>query len=443
MTERATAPRARVSELAKKSVENFVARIGTQAFTLVGAVVIARTLGPAGKGVYAYAGTLLAMVQMAYAGQAAAISWQYTKRGRSPGALYGAMVRILGMTAVPLALFTIVAGLLLPGQAALLAVGAALPFALFMQISSGFFLADSNVRTVNILQIFPSAVAVCIYVPLLLWAHAGLPTLFIVWGASYAAAAAVAWFALRRYRGQGERAVSASLLREQAKYASQIGLSSFVQYLNFRIDIFLVLFMLGQSALGVYSIGIGFGELLWQLSRPITTASFGRIARGTRAEAAEITATCLRHTFALVAAASIVAFICAPYLVRLVYGAQFAEASDVVRVLMPGIIAYSMMPTLATFFAQQLERPKVPLVFSSISTVLCAGVTAALLPSMGIIGGAIATSASYTLVFVLAAAYFAHQTKIAPRAMFALSRRDLRPYREFAMTVLQMVPLGR
>ena len=39
-------------------------------------------------------------------------------------------------------------------------------------------------------------------------------------------------------------------------------------FLNFRIDVFIIMFMLGHAALGVYSIGIGIGELLWQLSRP-------------------------------------------------------------------------------------------------------------------------------------------------------------------------------
>jgi Na+-driven multidrug efflux pump len=88
-----------------------------------------------------------------------------------------------------------------------------------------------------------------------------------------------------------------------------------------------------------------------------------------------------------------------------------------------------MMPTLATFFAQQLGRPRIPLLFSTLSTILCAALTVVLLPRFGIVGGAIATSVSYCLAFAAAAIYFIRRTRIAPLQLFALSAADLAPYR--------------
>jgi O-antigen/teichoic acid export membrane protein len=161
----------------------------------------------------------------------------------------------------------------------------------------------------------------------------------------------------------------------------------------------------------------------------MVTAAFGSIARGTEAQAANTTAACMRHSFALVLLAAIVVFFAAPPLVPLVYGKQFAEAGLVARVLLPGIVAYSMMPTLATFFAQQLGQPRLPLIFSGISMLICAGSTVALLPHFGIVGGAAATSVSYCIAFAAAVTYFVHRTRIAPRRLFTLSRSDLEPYR--------------
>jgi Na+-driven multidrug efflux pump len=115
--------------------------------------------------------------------------------------------------------------------------------------------------------------------------------------------------------------------------------------------------------------------------------------------------------------------------VPLVYGPQFAQAGLVARILLPGIIAYSMMPTLANFFSQQLGQPRIPLIFSSLSTVLCAAITVVTLPRLGILGGAFATSISYVLAFGVAAAYFVRRTHIAPLRLFTFSRSDLRPYR--------------
>ncbi|MFN2448531.1 MAG: oligosaccharide flippase family protein [Candidatus Baltobacteraceae bacterium] len=428
-----------MSELARKSVENFAARIATQAFSIVGAIVVARTLGASGKGLFSYAGTVLAMLQMANAGQSAAIAWQYTQKNRSPMQLLRSMIAILSRIALPVALALVAVALFVPGQRALLAVAAALPFALFAQSATGFFFADSDVRMINLQQILIGVVSVAIYIPLLVFAHAGLNALLAVWIAGYVGGAIYTAIRLRSYARKTAGDDNAQVTREQLRYGSQVSLNSAVQFLNFRIDVFIIMFMLGNTALGVYSIGIGIGELLWQLSRPMATAAFGAIARGTESQAADATATCMRHSFLLVALASIAVFFIAPPLVPLVYGKAFAQAGLVARVLLPGIIAYSMMPTLATFFGQQLGKPKIPLVISTVSTLLCAGITILAVPSMGIVGGAVATSITYVLAFAAAAMYFMQRTRIAPLQLFKLTRRDLRPYR----ALLQYKPTRR
>lgn len=417
-----------MSDIAKKSVENFAARIAAQAFSIVGAIVIARTLGASGKGLFSYAGTVLAMLQMANAGQSAAIAWQYTQRARPPADVLRTMTRVLSWITVPLMILLATIGLTVPHQFPLVAVAVALPFALFAQSSTGFFLADGDVRMINIQQLLISALCVAVYIPLLVFAHADLMVLFVIWVCGFVIAAIYSYIRLRRYAAKhgGER--SSNLAREQLVYGGQVSMGSAMQFLNFRVDVFIIMIMLGTSALGVYSIGIGIGELLWQLSRPLNTATFGVISRGTPSQAADATATCMRHSFGLVLLASIVVFFAAPPLVPLVYGNAFAEAGNVARVLLPGIIAYSMMPTLTTFFTQQLGKPKVPLMISAASTVICAAVTIVAIPRFGIMGGAIATSISYSLSFLLAAIYFVQKTKIAPAVLFKPTRRDLRPY---------------
>lgn len=418
-----------MSDIARKSVETFVTRVTLQVVAIGGAIVIARTLGASGKGIFTFATSILAMLQMANAGQSAAIAWQYTKRARSPAALLKTMLSVLSIFALPIAAGLLLTGVLVPGQASLIAVAIAVPFALFTQSSTGFFLADSNVRTVNVQQMLTSALPVLVYVPLLLLWHASIWVLFVVWVSGFIAAASFTAWALRGYRTRRDGDDDAPILREQLHYGGLVSLNSTMAFLNFRIDVFLIMFMLGHSALGIYSIGIGIGELLWQLSRPIATAAFGRVARGTESEAAEVTAACMRHSFALVVLGAIAVFFLAPVLVPIVYGPAFAQAGTVARLLLPGIVAYSMMPTLANFFSQQLGQPRLPLVFSSTSTVVCAIATVLMLPHFGIAGGAIATSLSYTVAFIAATTYFVRRTRIRPLRLFTFTRADLHPYR--------------
>ncbi|HEY8314911.1 MAG TPA: oligosaccharide flippase family protein [Candidatus Baltobacteraceae bacterium] len=422
-----------MSSIAKKSIETFVARTVMQAFGILGGIVIARELGAQGKGVFSYAQTVFQVILMLYAGQAAAISWQYGKRARSSLPVFTSAMKVFVWSAVPIAAAVGVVAFAAPDQRILYAVAVALPFALFSQLCTGFFLADSNVRVLNIQMTFPTIVASLAYVVLLVFAHAGVQTLLAAWAATYICGAAYSAITLLPTLERGNDAQERGLVREQVTYGSQISINSVVSYLNFRIDVFLVLFMLGQTQLGIYSVGIAIGEVMFQLSRPIVTSAFGRIARGEKDEAASLTATCMRHSVVLVVAASVVAFFIGPALVTAVYGESFAGAGPVLRMLLPGIVAYSMMPVLATFFAQQLGSPRIPLTFSSISTVLCALITAATLKHFGILGAAAATSTSYGIAFGLAVAYFSRRTGLSVRQIFAFSMEDVKPYRRVAL----------
>lgn len=427
-----------MSEIAKKSAELFIARIIMQVCSVVGAIVIARTLGASGKGLFTYASSVLAMILTLNSGQSSAIAFQYAKRQCSPAAVLRVMIRILAAITIPGTIALALVGWLVPHQQSLLPVAIVLPFALFAQSATGLFLADSDVRKVWTQQSFPIVFSALVYMPVLIFLHASVWALFAIWAASYVGMALYTTFALRSYARRHEGGEPD--VREQLSWAAQISLNSVVAFLNFRIDVFIIMFMLGQSALGVYSIGIGLGELLWQLSQPIATASFGRIARGSESEAADLTATCMRHSFLLVLLGAIFLGVVAPPLIPLVYGKTFALSGTVTRLLLPGIIVYSVMPVLARFYTQQLGNPRVPLMFSSLSMIICAVTTVLLLPRFGILGGAVATSVSYITAFTASAIYFVRRTGIAPRRLFAFTREDLVPYRSL---VLRLFPIGR
>jgi O-antigen/teichoic acid export membrane protein len=419
-------------DIAFKSVEAFLTRLFIQLLAVGGGIAIARELGPSAKGSFTYVLTVVGTVQMLWAGQSSAIVWQYAKRGHDRAAVFRAALRIFSIGSAAAALVLAAAAFVFREQHVLYATAAVVPFALFVQLAGGFFLADSDVRALNVQQFLSAAAPVVLYVPLLLFVHASLVAVLLVWVAAYVGTAAFSWIRLRRHMQVEPGRADTALIRTQLVYGSQMSLNSIVSYLNFRIDVFLVLFMLGQQALGIYSIGIALGELLFNITRPIVTAAMGRIARSDERESAETTAKCMRHSFALVLLCSVAVYVVGPRLVVLVYGQQFAGAGAVLRWLLPGVIAYSAMPVLAAFFSQQLGNPRIPLLFSGVSMTLCALITAATLPRFGIVGGAIATSASYILAFVLALAYFLRRTRISIVRLFVLSGGDLQAYRRVA-----------
>jgi O-antigen/teichoic acid export membrane protein len=418
-----------MSDIAKKTFETFAVRVCVQLCAAGGAVVIARTFSPTGKGEFTYACTILGLILMGTVGHNKAVLWQYHRRGVPSGSVIRAMVLVVAAVSAPLVLAVALIGSLVSSQSVLLYVAAAIPFAIFSASAVGIFLGDGDVRRINIVTIFATGIAAFIYVPLILLVHRSLSVALIVWAAGYAAAAVYVWLALKRYRhNNSEHADTKQLMKEQMSFGSQACLSSLGQYLDFRIDAFLVIYMLGTAALGVYSVGLACGEFIWQLSNAMINPSLRDIGGADRARAVAVTTKCMRHSFLLVFGAALLVALLVRIAVPFIYGPAFSYGAVVTLALLPGIVAYSMMPALAAFFLQQLGEPRTPSYFSALSMAVCAIITFLTLPRFGIVAAAVATSISYTLAFVAAAIYFVRRTGISVVKIFALSADDLRPY---------------
>lgn len=416
-----------MSTIAKKSAETFIARAISQVAVIAAGIAMARFLGPYGKGVYTYAATILSLMITLASGQSSAIAWQLSKGKQPPKLVYAAMLRTIVVFAIPISAALVIVAIALPAQRVLLTTAIALPFALYMALAGGFFLAASDVRGIN-LQTIITSLFFLLVIPVVAL-HGSVTAVLVIWVVSYVAAAAYSTFRMRK-----RIAASTTLegghypFKQQLFFGLKTTLNSFVEELNMRINLFLILAMLGTRMLGIYSVAVGMAGLLWQLSRPVATAAFGRIGSEPEASAAELTARCTRHSLAFVGVAAIVAFIIGPWLITLVYGPNFAAAGIVLRVLMPGIVAYCIMPLLATFFTQQLGRPSIPLMLSAISTALCAGVTAVLLPRYGMVAAAAATSVSYVAAVGIGAVLFMRRTGLSPLRVFILNGDDMRQY---------------
>jgi O-antigen/teichoic acid export membrane protein len=426
---------AEMSDIARKSAETFGFKILYQSINALTGILLARVVGPYGKGIFAYVASVLAVLQAFNSGQGAAISWQYGRLKRPSGAVLKAMLTILAYGAGALALLVAVIALTVPDQMHLLAVAVVIPFAFFIQMTLAFYLADGNVRVFNLQMLITSAVFLIGLIPSLLIFHLGLTAVLVSWVLSYVVTAVYVFVNLRPYSAQNSREVR-GLFGEQLVFGLKASANAVASLLNYQIDIFIIRFVLGASALGVYSIAIAAGEFILQLNGPLKQSAFGRINSGSRAESANLTAKCVRHTLVGVALACTVVFFLGPPVIPLIYGKAFAGAGTALRFLMPGIAAYSALPFFSTFFIQQLGRPLQQLAILSGSAVLCAIITLATVKTLGIAGGAIATSVSNLAAFSTCVILFTRETGITAKGLFGFTAEDIRPYKNLLSSFL-------
>ena len=424
--------RRQMSDLPRKSVETFVFRALTQAALVVAGIITARILGPYGKGVFAYVSNVFLLLLAFNDCQSAAISWQYGRLKRPSGEVLAAMMRILAFGGISAALIVIAVSLTLQGQRPLIADAFALPFAFFSQMATAFYLADGKVRTQNIQNLIRAMSFMLGLVPALMVFRLGIPGMLAVWVLAWVGSATYAFLMLRPYAAASAHDGGAVHVKEQVVFGLKASANSLAALLNFNIDIYIVLFILGPKALGVYAVAIGAGQGMWQLTQPLAVSAYGRINSGSRVESMNLTAKCVRHSLIVVGASCVLLFFIGPSLITTLYGAPFRDAGAVLRFLLPGIVAYSMVPFFSAFFSQQLGKPLVLVRILSISTIICAAITLATIRPLGIAAGAIATSASYLTALILCVILFLGETGMSLKTLFGFTRDDIRPYRALA-----------
>ncbi len=387
------------SDFSKKTFKTFLLRVLTQLFAIGAGIIIARSLGPAGKGYYTYAAAVLTLLVTLGGGASAAVARQYGRMKVPSGVVYSAMVRYFFIVVVP-ASAVLVAVALIVHQPVLLAPAFAFPFAYVNQVSIAFSLADGDVNLANIQGLTVAAALTIVAAVLCYGFHLGVTAILTGWIGITAAVCAYSLARIDKYAHNfGCREERNRAFREQTQFGARVTFNQLLALLNYQVDIFIIMALLGHASLGKYSVAVGLGAMMWQLSRPLTVTSYGSITSGSPQEAARMTVLCVRHAIFNVGAACMVLAVLGPWIIRLVYGPAFGASGVVLQVLLPGVIAYCTVPFFSQYFTLQLGKPGINTAVIGGSTLICATITILLIHRFGIVAGAIGTSVSYTAAF--------------------------------------------
>ncbi len=373
--------------------------VWTAASVLAG-VVIVRAVGPAGKGALAYATTVVTLATMALGGVTTAAMIAVAHRGVDRSAAERAALRFTGIAGTVIAVVLATIGVAVHSQRALVGSAAAVVPALLAGAVQIFlqYRGDVN-RAVIVQQIAGTGVALTTALAVI--AGGGVVGAFACWVVATSIAVVV-----------GMRALRATSLRSVVAQGvigatgTGITLLNVAGYLNLTIDVYVVAMLRPASELGIYALAVASGEMLWQCNRALLWPALRSIAHLGHAEAAALAGRIFRSSIALVGGVALVAYVAAPVAIRLVYGEAFAPAGDVLRLLLPGIVAMAGEAALGSWIMVGLGRTRELLAIQTASTVLCAAICVAGLPRYGIAAAAFATSITYCAT-LLAVAWLA------------------------------------
>ena len=298
----------------------------------------------------------------------------------------------------------------------------AVPFLFTSMFGSAVLLGRQRIGTVNLLSLGGTVGSLTLLILLVAVAGLGVDGAVLAYlgvgiGSAAAAIAAVGAFA-------GEGSGSPLALRQLLGYGIRIVPGSIATFFGYRADVFLLGSILASpTAIGLYSLAVGFAELLFYIPDSIATAFFPRIAASDRTAADAFAPPVARQTVLLTALASLALIPCATVAIVVLLPA-FSGSLPALLVITPGVVALSISKVLSGYVSG-LGRPLPVGSIAMVSVGLNLVANLLLIPRWGIVGAAAASLLSYSANAALMVLVSSRFAKVPLRSLILPRPADL------------------
>ncbi|KYK32159.1 MAG: hypothetical protein AYK18_16205 [Theionarchaea archaeon DG-70] len=251
-----------------------------------------------------------------------------------------------------------------------------------------------------------SAVSSCI-----LGMHLIRRTAKITWSLDFRVIGALLWFGLKNHLG------------------------GIAQFLDYRLNLFLVGHFLAVTAVGHYSISIAVAETLWYIPTGVALVLLPKISSVETTEASMLTPIYCRGVFFVTAVLSICYALIGRMIIPFVFGREFSPSVRPLLFLLPGVALFSIPKVLSSdFIGRGKPMLNTYIAFASLAVVTILSLF--LIPRFGLIGAAVASSSAYCTSSVLSLLTFWKLTEISPTSVLRPRLADLQLYKVSLARVL-------
>jgi O-antigen/teichoic acid export membrane protein len=197
---------------------------------------------------------------------------------------------------------------------------------------------------------------------------------------------------------------SASLARTALWYGFKGHGVNVGAWANARLDLLIMPAFLPASSVGLYSVATNVSWIVVVLAGPLSLIA---LPLATRSETGggEVVWRILRVTLLVAGVIAAAIALAAPWALRLVYGADFVDATTALRILLPGSVLFAAAFVLISGLFSNNRPFSATLAQATGALVTVVGLSI-FLDSGGIDAAAIVSSVAYTVVFVTAVALY-------------------------------------
>lgn len=206
---------------------------------------------------------------------------------------------------------------------------------------------------------------------------------------------AVSTFQILKHCEFSNISFSRDLSKKLFDYGWKIQVSSFLQFLNYRLSFYFIEFFKGLSSVGIYSIGVALSEAIWMVSRSLSVVLYSDVVNTTDPLAAIIKTKISLKISTLVSFFFILMLLLIPAEIYvMIFGKDFGQSKEVILLLSPGILAIAASNIVGYYFAG-INKLRILNVKSIIGVLFTIVGSWLLIPRWGIAGACIVTTVSY------------------------------------------------
>lgn len=345
------------SEFIRKVGETFATRILLIGAGLVTSVIVARILGPEGRGLFAVAMTIgVTGVQFGNMGLQASNTYYVARSRELLPVLLGNTLFVSfvfgGLAAVGAwGIFWLSPGLA-PVNGLLLVMGLAwIPFGLAHLLSHNLLLGIQKVRVYNKIALFNKVLDIVLIGAVILLGFFTVEVVFIaVWGALVVSFFWILWHLQRHF--SGPPLLSFGFFRESIGYGFKAYLASFFAFLVLRVDLLMVQYLRGAKETGYYSIAASMADMIYVLPTVVGMILFPKLsALADDMERWRLAKKATLGIAAVLVPISAMAVFLAKPLIRLLYGEVFLPSAIPFWILSVAMVFYGVNNMVSIYFA--------------------------------------------------------------------------------------------
>lgn len=412
-------------DIAKISGSNTLATL----VSLITGIILTRTLGPEGRGVYAALMVVPAIVlRFAEMGIRRSIIFHVGKDKFEESDIVVSLIylvtgaTILGII-VSAYFYVFLENPLFTIPLIILAVSR-IPLRLLRRYAGGYFMGRQLYNTsIKLRWSFQGLylISMVIFLPIL---KMGVTGALIALIASNFIVSAIALYKVIHYSDKGGKFSKKAFL-SLLKFGLLYSISTFFMMLNIKVDILLMGKLSTMEELGFYSLATAIATN-WQVPFAVGGVIISNSANTENANIKNANISQLIRLSLLIGVLSyIVLFAFAPFLVEILYGKQFLPGVPMIRYLLPGILLLIISKILSSRLAGE-GKPFVYLYVSVPALVVNIVLNFFWIPRFGGMGAVYATNISYAFMTLAGLILYARLMDISMIGIFRYSKKDFR-----------------